>query len=65
MSRPPEFGGLVIAPSVVSRAETYRQHAYECRQQAEQSHNPADRDRWLTTAEHWLMLAQEAETDRP
>jgi hypothetical protein len=48
--------------SVVSRAETYRENADECRQQAERSINPADKERWLKIAEYWLKMAQEADT---
>jgi len=47
----------------MSRAEEFRKNADECRQQAAKSINHLDKERWLTIAEHWLQLAQEAEAD--
>jgi hypothetical protein len=51
--------------SVVSRAEAFREHAAECRRQAEWSLVPADKERWLKIAEKWLKIAREAEEDWP
>jgi len=53
------------APSVVSRAEVFREHADECRRQAEGSRDPADKERWLKIAEKWFKIAHETEEDRP
>jgi hypothetical protein len=51
--------------SVVSRAEAFREHADECRRQAEWSRDPADKERWLKIAEKWLKIAHETEENRP
>jgi hypothetical protein len=51
--------------SAVSRAEAFREHADECRRQAEWSCSPADKERWLKIAEKWLKIAQETEEDWP
>jgi hypothetical protein len=37
---------------VVSKAEAFREHADECRPQAEWSRTPADKKRWLKIAEN-------------
>jgi hypothetical protein len=42
--------------SVASRAEAFREHAEECRRQAEWSRVPADKARWLMIAEKWLKM---------
>jgi hypothetical protein len=47
--------------SVVSKAKAFREHADECRRQAEWSLVPADKARWLRIAEKWLKIAQEIE----
>ncbi len=47
------------------REDEFRRNADECRQQAERAINPLDKERWLKIAEHWLKMAQEAESDRP
>ena len=47
--------------SVVLRAKAFREHADECRRQAEWSLVPADKARWLRIAEKWLKIAQEIE----
>jgi hypothetical protein len=49
--------------SVVSKAEAFREHADECRRQAEWSRT-ADKKRWLKIAENWLKIAQETEEGR-
>jgi len=46
---------------VVSKAKAFREHADECRRQAEWSLVPADKARWLRIAEKWLKIAQEIE----
>jgi hypothetical protein len=51
--------------SVVSKAEAFREHADECRRQAEWSCTPADKKRWLKIAENWLKIAEETEEGRP
>jgi hypothetical protein len=47
--------------SAVSKAKAVREHADECRRQAEWSLVPADKARWLRIAEKWLKIAQEIE----
>jgi hypothetical protein len=49
--------------SVASRVEAFREHAYDCRRQAEWSRDPADKARWLMIAEKWLKIARETEED--
>jgi hypothetical protein len=51
--------------SLVSRLQAFREHADECRRQAEWSRVPADKERWLKIAEKWLKIAQETEEDWP
>jgi hypothetical protein len=48
----------------ILRAETYRQHANDCRRQADRSCTPAVTERWLKIAEHWFKLAQETENEQ-
>jgi hypothetical protein len=49
----------------MTRADQFRPNVDECREQAERSHNPLDKERWLKIAEHWLIMAREADaTDR-
>jgi hypothetical protein len=33
----------------------------ECRQQTAKAFNPLDKERWLKIAEHWLLMAQDAD----
>jgi hypothetical protein len=60
-TEPYSVGARCIA--VVSRVDTYRENADECRRQAERSLTLADKERWLKIAEHWLQMAQEADKD--
>jgi hypothetical protein len=43
------------------RADYFRQRAAESREQAERSLNHADKEHWLTIAEEWLKMAQQAD----
>jgi hypothetical protein len=45
----------------MSRADEFRKNADECRQHAAKAFNPLDKERWLKIAEHWLLMAQEAD----
>jgi len=38
-------------------SDEYRKFAEECRQQAEKSSRPDDREMWLKLAQQWLRLA--------
>jgi hypothetical protein len=51
----------------MNRADEFRKNADECRQQAEKSIHPMDKERWLKLAWHWLQMAQEedARTNSP
>jgi hypothetical protein len=46
----------------MERADQFRQNVEECRLQAERAHNPIDKEAWLKIAEHWLQMAQEADS---
>jgi hypothetical protein len=41
--------------------EHYRRKAAECKQVAEESTKPADKEEWLKIANHWLKLAEAAD----
>jgi hypothetical protein len=43
------------------RGEKFRERAAECRALVEQSHKSLDKEHWLTLAEQWLKMAQEAD----
>jgi hypothetical protein len=49
--------------SAVSKVEAFRAHANECRQQAQWSLDPADKERWLEIAEKWLQITREVEEE--
>ena len=42
-------------------ADRFRKQADECREQAELSLSPLDKERWLRLAGDWIRMAQEAE----
>ncbi len=42
-------------------AAQYRKQAEQCRTRAEKSSKPADRAFWLSLAENWQKLAQDAD----
>jgi hypothetical protein len=52
---------LYWEPNPMSRADEFRKNADECRQKAAKAFNPLDKERWLKIAEHWLLMAQEAD----
>jgi hypothetical protein len=45
----------------MSVAGEYRKQAEQCRLRAESSSKPADRAFWLSLAENWQKLAQDAD----
>ncbi len=45
----------------MSDADRFRKLADECRDQAEKSHSPHDKERWLKLAGDWIKMAQDAE----
>jgi hypothetical protein len=50
---------------MISRADTFRKNADDCREFAERAVKSPDKDRWRKIAQQWLQLAQEAqEADR-
>jgi hypothetical protein len=44
--------------SVGSNLKTYREKADKCRCQAEQTRDPALKDRWLELSEEWRQMAE-------
>jgi hypothetical protein len=44
-----------------TEAEEFRKQAEECRQLAEQTISPLDKEAWLRLADEWMRLAREAE----
>ena len=42
-------------------ADRFRKQADECREQAERSISPLDKERWLRLAGDWIRMAQDAE----
>jgi hypothetical protein len=46
---------------LVSDIARYRRQAEECRQQAEKSLSPLDKDAWLQLAADWLRMVRMAE----
>jgi hypothetical protein len=54
-------GRALLGANPMSRADEFRKNADECRQQAAKAFNPLDKERWLKIAEHWLLMAQEAD----
>jgi len=45
-------------------AERFRKEAEECRQQAEKTVDPIDKEAWLKLAADWMRLAQDADRRR-
>lgn len=53
--------GVVLS----SRADEFRKNADECVQQAARSKHADDKERWLRVAQHFVQMAQQAETEQP
>jgi len=45
----------------MSDADRFRKQADECREQAERSLNPLDKETWLRVAGEWLKMAAAVE----
>jgi hypothetical protein len=46
---------------ISEKAATYRQHAKQCREEAERRDNPKDKVAWETGEKCWLRMAAQAE----
>ena len=44
----------------MNRADEYRKNGDECRQQAERSRDPLDKECWLKIAQDWVKMAEAA-----
>jgi hypothetical protein len=58
----PSVSGVVMTETDVER---FRSEAQECRQLAERTINPVDKEAWLRLAEDWIKLAETAAEKRP